>query len=490
MKKPIAFILLLKIAIPFQVFPQSSFELTISNVKDQIINSVVENDESGFVLAGRIHNFETGLPGGYILKVDCNGSLLLESIIQPEDSSSCQFFNIHYFNNYYYILGSKSIVNTDQWALWFLMLNSELGVESEKLIYLPTNKWISYMNSIIDSDSNIMITGYTTHYDTISPYNHDPFYVKLSITGDSLNSVFFSTSSIWDRPFDLIESKNSANYHVFYSYYDNTSAGQMVTINKNFELLNVLPIPLGVHNYYSPVFINDTSILVCGAGTSAQSYVNQLNVVSMTEAGQLVSYNHFFKNETMREQPAMYQGVSKLGNNLYVGGTSNYDYYNPFWSSFNSWFHLIKISVDLTPIWEYWYGGDAYYFLYSILATNDGGCLMVGNRYDDDTQDQERDIYIVKVDSNGLITWTQEIPIDKPETMVYPNPGTNQLNIKTISNEIDFELLSINGQVVIRQMLYDNCSNINVESLKSGIYFYRLFDKKNKTVETGKWIKY
>ena len=115
---------------------------------------------------------------------------------------------------------------------------------------------------------------------------------------------------------------------------------------------------------------------------------------------------------------------------------------------------------------------------------------MVGNRYDDDTQDQERDIYIVKVDSNGLITWTQEIPIDKPETMVYPNPGTNQLNIKTISNEIDFELLSINGQVVIRQMLYDNCSNINVESLKSGIYFYRLFDKKNKTVETGKWIKY
>ena len=135
MKKPIAFILLLKIAIPFQVFPQSSFELTISNVKDQIINSVVENDESGFVLAGRIHNFETGLPGGYILKVDCNGSLLLESIIQPEDSASCQFFNIHYFNNYYYILGSKSIVNTDQWALWFLMLNSELGVESEKLIY-------------------------------------------------------------------------------------------------------------------------------------------------------------------------------------------------------------------------------------------------------------------------------------------------------------------------------------------------------------------
>lgn len=490
MNKPIAFTLLFLIAICFQLFPQSSFEVTISNVKDQIINSVVENYESGFVLVGRIHHFETGLPGGYILKVDCNGSLLLESIIQPDDSTSYQFFNIHYFNNYYYVLGSKSIVNTDKWALWFLMLNSELEVASEKLLYLPTNKWISYMNSIIDSDSNIMITGYTTHYDTISPYNNDPFYVKLSITGDSINSVFFSTSSHWDRPFDLIESKDSANYHIFYSYYDNTSSGQMVTINKNFELLNVLPIPKGVHNYYSPVFINDTSFLICGAGTPALSYVNHLNVVSITEAGQLVNYNHFFINENMRDQPTMYQGVSKFGNNIYVGGTSNYDYTNPFFSSFNSWFHLIKINADLTPIWEYWYGDDAYYFLYSILATNDGGCIMVGNRYDYETQDQERDIYIVKVNNDGLIVWTQEIQTNRKLTKVFPNPGTSQLNIKTELKEFNFELINLNGQSIIKQMFNSDFNTINTESLKMGMYFYRIIDNKNELIETGKWIKY
>ena len=115
---------------------------------------------------------------------------------------------------------------------------------------------------------------------------------------------------------------------------------------------------------------------------------------------------------------------------------------------------------------------------------------MVGNRYDNDTQEQERDIYVVKVDSSGLITWTQEILTDKPETKVYPNPGTNQLNIKTTSNEIDFELLNINGQVVVREMLDGNNSIINVESIKPGIYFYRLIDDIYKTVETGKWIKH
>lgn len=90
----------------------------------------------------------------------------------------------------------------------------------------------------------------------------------------------------------------------------------------------------------------------------------------------------------------MYNGVSKNGNNIYIGGTSNLDYYNPFWSTFDSWFHLIKINPDISPIWEYWYGGDAYYFLYSILATNDSGCIMVGNRYDYETQNQERDILL------------------------------------------------------------------------------------------------
>ena len=124
-----------------------------------------------------------------------------------------------------------------------------------------------------------------------------------------------------------------------------------------------------------------------------------------------------------------------------------------------------------------------------MIATNDGGCLMVGNRYDDEIQNQERDIYIAKVNSEGLIVWTQEIPIKKQETTVYPNPGTNQINIKTDNKELDFELININGQVLFSQIVNNNLKTINTESLKSGMYFFRLIDKKYKTIETGKWIK-
>jgi len=78
--------------------------------------------------------------------------------------------------------------------------------------------------------------------------------------------------------------------------------------------------------------------------------------------------------------------------------------------------------------WQKYYGGDACYLLMSILATQDGGCVMAGSRYDYQTQNMERDVYILKVDEDGLITWAYNIPEVTKETLIYPNPG-NDLNI-------------------------------------------------------------
>ncbi|MCK9453414.1 MAG: T9SS type A sorting domain-containing protein [Bacteroidales bacterium] len=471
------------------LFAQQTFEKIITEPEDQVINSVIEDNDGNYFLAGRFNNIEATRNNGYIIKLDSSGNLIQQKIISSDDNISSLFFNIHLFNNHLYILGTQVITYPDTSKLWYLKLNSNLEIENEKFLAIPHDRWFSYMNSIIDSDNNFVITGYTSRMDDVYNYNHDAFFYKLNINGDSLNSKFYTSNIPLYFSFDIIESPDSSKYYAFVSHFESSSGGQKLILNKNFDSLSINPIPLGIYDYYSPITINENEILLCGKGSPDQSELYALNVISINEQTELIDYNSFRKQSGMREHPSMFNGVSKNGNNIYIGGTSNLDYSNPFWSTFNAWFHLVKINHDITTIWEYWYGGDAYYFLYNIHATNDGGCLMVGNRYDDDTQDQERDIYVVKVDSSGLITWTQEILTDKPETKVYPNPGTNQLNIKTTSNEIDFELLNINGQVVVREMLDGNNSIINVESIKTGIYFYRLIDDKYKTVETGKWIK-
>jgi hypothetical protein len=470
---------------------QHSFERIISEPEDQIINDVIEDNDGNYIMAGRIKDAESSFYSGYIIKFDSTGNSLQEEIISSNESISSLFFNIHLFNNHFYILGSQIVTYPDTSKLWYLKLNLNLEIEGSKLLNIPNGRSFSYMNSIIDSDTNFVVTGYTTRMDETNNYNNDAFFYKLNINGDSLKSKFYTSPVPLHFSFDIIEKFDNSSYFAFVSHFTNIfgTSGQRMILDKNLDSLAIDSIPKQVYDYYSPVYLNQNDILICGKRGAEPPIDYALNVLSITSNCQLNDYNTF-KKGAYRDHPAMFNSVSKNGNNIYIGGTSNLDYSNPFWSTFNSWFHLVKINPDITTIWEYWYGGDAYYFLYSILATNDGGCLMVGSRYDNNTQDQERDIYVVKVDSNGLITWTKEIPTDKQETSIYPNPGTSQLNIKTKGNLKDFELLNINGQVVIREMLDKNNSIINVESIKPGIYFYRLVDKKNKTVETGKWIKH
>lgn len=490
LKKLIILIVLIQIA--NVIYAQHSFDRLISSPEDQVINQAIEDEEGNFVLVGKLKNNNTNLYDGYLIKLNMQGELLNELVIQNSDSSSL-FFNIHNHNNFMYVLGEVFHANNEA-RLWFIILNGNLSIVDEQLLYAPTGRWFSYMKSIIDSDTNIVITGYTTREDTTGPspipYNNDPFFYKLSLSGDSLTSYFMSLPHKLTLSTDIIEKGETPGYFAFGNdFVELPLTGQRYEISKDFDSINVLEIPYHIRGYISSTWLNDTSILLCGQGGPETTPSYSLNVLSTLEDNAPIDYNYFKIEGDMRDHPALFSSVSRNGDNIYIGGNSNFDYANPFWSSNDSWYHLIKINPDITPIWEYWYGGDAYYFLYSILATNDGGCLMVGNRYDDQTQYMERDIYIAKVNSDGLIVWTQEIPIDLQVTTVYPNPGTNQLNIKTKKKDQLFELININGQVVIEQILFENRNTINTESLNSGMYFYRLIDEKNKSIETGKWIK-
>ena len=487
------YFILLIVFLANKLSAQQTFEKIIVTPEDQVIYQTVEDDVGSYVMVGKMHNIETGFPSGYIIKIDSVGNLIQSKTIQYSDTNTHILFNIHFFNNSYFILGYRQFISTVSNKLWYLKLDTNLEIISEEYFNIPNGKWISYMNSIIDSDSNIVMTGYTTHYDTLPPlpYKNNPFFFKCSLNGDSLTSRFIYSDYHLSMSYDIIEKHDQTGYYSYGFKYSSSisTGGQRFNLTKQFDSLDLVEVPYNISLYTSSAKLNDSTIIISGGGGTMPTPSYSLNVLSTTMDNIPIDYNYFKIEGDMRDYTAMYQGVSKNGDNIYVGGTSNFDYANPFWSTNDSWFHLIKINPDISPIWEYWYGGDTYYHLYSIHATNDGGCIMVGNRYDYETQDQERDIYITKVNSDGLIVWTQEVPIDKQLTSVYPNPGTNLLNIKTDNKNLDFELININGQIVIRQIINNNLKTINTESLKSGMYFFRLINNKNKTIETGKWIK-
>jgi len=72
--------------------------------------------------------------------------------------------------------------------------------------------------------------------------------------------------------------------------------------------------------------------------------------------------------------------------------------------------------------------------------------------------------------------------------MVYPNPGTSMLNIRTTLPNAHVEIYDLTGKMVCKQEITDNTTSINAENWTSGTYLWKVV-ANDKEAESGKWIK-
>ena len=73
------------------------------------------------------------------------------------------------------------------------------------------------------------------------------------------------------------------------------------------------------------------------------------------------------------------------------------------------------------------------------------------------------------------------------QTIIYPNPTSNVLNIESKTNISNIEIIDINGRSLLSKPLDSNSTSINVESLSKGVYFVKVSNEKGNFVQ--KFIK-
>ena len=73
---------------------------------------------------------------------------------------------------------------------------------------------------------------------------------------------------------------------------------------------------------------------------------------------------------------------------------------------------------------------------------------------------------------------------------IYPNPTTGILNIefKTVFNYPIFILSNAIGEIIIEKALNNKVSEVNIEELPCGIYFYKIANNAT-TIKVGKLVK-
>jgi hypothetical protein len=183
--------------------------------------------------------------------------------------------------------------------------------------------------------------------------------------------------------------------------------------------------------------------------------------------------------------PAVNNGLDfKDNDSIYVGGMSNF-------LGAQSYFFLLQFDSTLELRWERFYGGDVSYWLAKVVATNDGGCILSGDKNNGTWSDPERDPVIIKVNNEGYIVNTPEQPaLQARETIVFPNPGSHAMNIRLARQHptATLRIFNMAGHLLMAREITGPLDQVNTTLLPAGSYIY-LIENTRGLHESGIWIK-
>ncbi len=313
---------------------------------------------------------------------------------------------------------------------------------------------------------------------------------KLSSAGDSLNYMAYSgndAGEVWGLSYNY--DSTAILVHTQWAHYvtgDNLCS--IITLNNNLEQVNVQFYPEHHDTPYNAMpFENDQ--LLTGISEFIGHHTGEIErMISayVLDSSLNVVHEVHLTNPDTNSSAAQTQCIDYYYDNcIYLGGNHNLQ---GLIGQQPNWFYVSKLNDTLGVEYEKYIGGDDYYVLFSVTAASDGGVLLAGTKQEVALTYFQRDGIIIKLDSVGCVTNVSDKKITISDAIVYPNPGSSFINIRTALDNCKFKLFNNMGQSVINKTVSGLETKINVNKLKKGNYFYSV-TRNNKTVISGAWIK-
>ncbi len=475
--KNLAYIIFSLLILCQSVYGQDTFEFNLKGERDQVPGAMIEDSQGNIIFTIWNNQYAE------ILKLNQNGDIIDSVKILNSENNKCDLFSmLKSENDEFYVFGYWE--ENSEFYFWVTKFDSDLNLILDNKFPVDGRVVTVYSYSIYNDEGNIVC---------VMPYETNPPNTKLVIYEITQSGELINFKNLTGQGtgiiavYDLIEIEPN-EYRIYTSSSLQKTICYCNELNSDFELIDSYTIPWYLGDLTTVKKINDTSLVIAGKKILFENNNDfQLGIIETDLQNNLLMSNDFGKIDT-NEYPGNHNTMDFLEiDNIYFGGTSNVTY--PYYSSIPSWLFINKIDENLNLKWQKYYGGDACYLLMSILATQDGGCVLAGSRFDYQTQNQERDVYLIKINEDGLITWAHNIPEVTKKILIYPNPGNDFLHVKTLKNKLSIVLFNANGKQIISQKITNQNITLNTGNLNSGIYFYRIIDENNKIIEIGKWIK-
>ncbi|MCF6170520.1 MAG: T9SS type A sorting domain-containing protein [Bacteroidales bacterium] len=467
-------------------YAQSSFEIVLESYGESIcsVAALVETSDGNYMGKYTRQQYTDTLDTWYeyLIKISPEGDT--STILFQKEDTILFFTRIIQVNEnpmQYFVSGMNYPRGQAAWKNeFFMLLDENFGIIWEKQYKL------SGMVSGFASRDIMQLADGSFLYARRPGINAYMYLFHLSANGDSLKFRSYEGDSA-GQVMALTYSPDSSAYwlHTRLAHYDPTGPeSQVIVLNEELEQTKVMYYPRWFsENYYAKV-LPENRLVAAGRFFDFESSYLATYIV---DTGLNVIYE-----DCLTDPDTNIAAIGKCvdyyyPDQIFAGGTHNS---GAVWGNQPTWFIIAKYNQELELIYERYIGGDANYWLYGIAATSDSGIIFSGTRYDYWEPVTKKKAIIIKLNPDGLLVGDEEVQagIKVSKAIVYPNPGTAKLMVRTALKNCIIRLFDMKGTEVMAKLIDKHITEINTRNLKPGTYIF-VIEQNNTVIETGKWIK-
>jgi hypothetical protein len=480
--KIFSIVILLLLLFPFKsIYPQKEL---IIDTDDMFICLSVRMDNNGDFVATCIrdsadYNFKGGV-------VKFNDALQYEYYEPQNDTAYFEFKDLIVTDDNNYLIAATIGKNIGLWkhnhTIYLVLLNENLELIAENFYELPEENDNPYLRLMQNTDGRIYLT-------IDEPSNFLKGTLEVSPNAEILkDKMYFGMGHPTLNPFP----KSDGGLYLLrgnpvpWAFCGITEVDTCLNYGTTYLFpmeVNGIMYDMGTRG--SCKWLNDTTYLLCSEG-SLETETVDLHIYKINNHHEFLMEPLMIGHEYYDDIVPNYQSISWTDpQRIYVVGSMQPS------MNFKSTYYVAIINEDLELLGYKICGGDKNTWISGIIATPDGGCVMVGSQRDYHAGNPlDGEGYIARFHPDEIITSAAETtnPYDS-DYMLFPNPGSDQLNIQTARKGVKIEMFDQTGRMVVQQKLNDEFRNhISIDNLPAGLHHCRLTDKQGY-VENKKWIK-
>ena len=160
------------------------------------------------------------------------------------------------------------------------------------------------------------------------------------------------------------------------------------------------------------------------------------------------------------------------------------------WMGFNaSWgLYVAHFDEDLNRYGEIYYQDNERGLAPHSVCAYPDGCWICCDGYNRRTNEQENCIYRIK--NETFVSVDEAHTAGFAVAIAYPNPGGNEMHIRTAVENAAVEVYDMNGRLVAQQPVTETETVLDATDWAAGTYVWKVVSTQTtREIESGKWVK-